>query len=374
VRGVGIDPGTISFDLCGLDGEQVILDESIPTAEVVANPLTLVNRLASIAPVDRIVGPSGYGAPWVPLSKAGEHTLNCVLLGGNRGQGRQKKPGDTIIGGMRRLLQVLRETDLPILLAPAVIHLPTVPAYRKVNRIDMGTADKLCAVALSVYDQARHFNISYGETSFIHVEVGGAFTAIIAVEDGKVVDGIGGSAGPLGYRALGGMDGELAYLLMDFPKGTLCSGGVADIAGRPQATPERLAAVNDPQSRVAWEAFFESLVKGVAAEMTVVTAPREILLSGRLCRIPALYRQIAERLSVLAPVRRVSGFDQVTAAKRAAQGAALIAEGLAGGVHADLVDAMRLREARGTVLDHLYVRSADDLRQRYIECAAPVEE
>ncbi len=354
MRGVGIDPGTVSFDLCGLDGEQVILDESIPTAEVAADPRTLVDRLAAIAPVDRIVGPSGYGAPWTPLSRAGTRTLDQVLLG--RRQGRPRKPGDTIIGGMRRLLQVLRETGLPILLAPAVIHLPTVPAHRKVNRIDMGTADKLCAVALGVHDQAHHFDIPYGETSFIYVEVGGAFTAIMAVERGQVVDGMGGSAGPLGYRALGGMDGELAYLLGSFPKGTLCSGGVADIAGRPQAAPERLAVADDPQSRMAWEAFFESLLKGVAAEMTVVTAPREILLSGRLCRIPELYRQIAARLATFAPVRRVTGFART--AKEAAQGAALIAEGLAAGVHAGLVDAMRLREASGTVLDHLYVHGA----------------
>jgi len=44
-------------------------------------------------------------------------------------------------------------------------------------------------------------------------------------------------------------------------------------------------------------------------------------------------------------------------------GAALIADGLAGGRHAELVDAMRLREARGTVLDHLYLGGADAVRR-----------
>jgi predicted butyrate kinase (DUF1464 family) len=62
-------------------------------------------------------------------------------------------------------------------------------------------------------------------------------------------------------------------------------------------------------------------------------------------------------------VRRVAGFAQV--AKEAAQGAALVAEGLAGGVHARLVEVMELREAGGTVLDHLYVAGAEMLRGRY---------
>ncbi len=359
VRVVGIDPGTTSFDLCGIAGERLILDESIPTAQVIADPQTLVERLASVAPVELVLGPSGYGLPWVPLSQMEKRELDLALLSYRRERGR-----DTIIGGMRELLTTLQETDLPILFAPAVIHLPTVPAHRKANRIDMGTADKLCAAALGVYDQARHLDITYEETSFVYVELGGAFTAIVAVDGGQIVDGVGGSAGPLGYRALGGMDGELAYLLDSFPKGTLCSGGVADIAGQPEAKPETLIAQagGDPHSRLAWEAFFEGLVKGVAAEMTVV-APREILLSGRLCRVPELYRQIASRLAAFAPVRRVNGFAQT--AKEAAQGAALIAEGLAGGIHAGLVETMRLREASGTVLDHLYVRGADALRQQY---------
>jgi predicted butyrate kinase (DUF1464 family) len=51
-----------------------------------------------------------------------------------------------------------------------------------------------------------------------------------------------------------------------------------------------------------------------------------------------------------APVR-TQRFAKVT--KQGAQGAALIADGLAGGRWAELVDTMRLREASGTALDHL---------------------
>jgi predicted butyrate kinase (DUF1464 family) len=68
------------------------------------------------------------------------------------------------------------------------------------------------------------------------------------------------------------------------------------------------------------------------------------------------------RVAAGATVRRLGGF--ATVAKQGAQGAALIADGLAGGVHAALVHAMRLRDACGTVLDHLYVIEPADARRR----------
>ena len=52
------------------------------------------------------------------------------------------------------------------------------------------------------------------------------------------------------------------------------------------------------------------------------------------------------------------------AAKQGAQGAALIADGLAGGRCAALVERLRIREATGTVLDHLHVISPETARRR----------
>jgi predicted butyrate kinase (DUF1464 family) len=53
-----------------------------------------------------------------------------------------------------------------------------------------------------------------------------------------------------------------------------------------------------------------------------------------------------------------------TVAKQAAQGAALVADGLAGGASAPLVEVLGIRQASGTVLDHLYVISPDAARRR----------
>ena len=60
----------------------------------------------------------------------------------------------------------------------------------------------------------------------------------------------------------------------------------------------------------------------------------------------------------MAPVRLAEG------ARAAAHGAAMLADGLAGGRYAALVDCLRLRESAGTVLDHLRVHGAERIRLR----------
>ncbi len=360
-RAIGIDPGTVSFDVCGLEDGQVFLDTTVPSKDIAANPQVLVDLLESAGPVDAIVGPSGYGLPLVHIRDVGERELFLQILVDPAGRERI-----SVLGGLRRLVLMMKERGLPVYFVPGVIHLPTVPAYRKANKLDMGTADKMCCAVLGVYDQARHLGIDFDETSFIFVEVGGAYTAIMAVDRGKIVDGLGGTTGSLGYYSLGAMDGELAYLLGNFPKETLFSGGASFIAGRPDLAPEALAELvtSDGPCQAAWQALVEGVVKSVAAETAVVEQPREILLSGRLCRIAAFRQALAERLERFAPVRRVAGFASV--AKEAAQGAALIADGLTGGQHYRLFETMEIGGACGTVFDYLYIRDAEALKHKYL--------
>jgi predicted butyrate kinase (DUF1464 family) len=360
-RAIGIDPGTVSFDVCGLEDGQLFLDTSVPSTEFATNPQALIDLLQSARPVDLIVGPSGYGLPLVPIEEFGDGERFLFTLVDERERGRIP-----VLGGMGKMIPLMKASGLPILFIPGVIHLPTVPEHRKANKLDMGTADKLCCLALGIYDQARRYDISYQETSFILAEVGGAYTAVMAVEGGKVVDGLGGTEGGPGYYSLGGMDGELAYLLGSFHKELLFTGGAAYVAGRPELSPEDFAnlAEKDERVQMAWEALMEGVVKAVAAELVVVPQPREILLSGRLCRTEKIREELARRLSPFGPVRRVEGFARV--AKEAAQGAALIADGLTGGPYAGLVEVMEIRGAAGTVFDHLYIQDAAELKQRYL--------
>jgi predicted butyrate kinase (DUF1464 family) len=358
-RVIGIDPGTLSFDLCGMEDGRAFLEVSIPAEETARAPELVVERLTSALPLDLIAAPSGYGLPLVPVAQVSDAQLDLFIL-----VRQEDRDQPEMVGGLRAIVELMRQQCLPGILLPAVVHLPTVPPHRKVNRVDMGTADKLCVAALGIWDQARRLRVAPEETSFILVELGGVFTAALAVARGEVVDGIGGTSGGLGYRGLGTLDGEVAYLLGRVSKSTLFSGGAAFVAGDSHLSPESLAdrLTRDPRARVAWEALIESIAKMVAALRVSAPEAREVLLSGRLSRIPGLADALAARLGAV-PVRAVGGF--APACKEAAQGAALIADGLAGGPNRDLVAAMRLREASGTVLDHLYVAGIDAVRNQF---------
>jgi predicted butyrate kinase (DUF1464 family) len=345
-RVIGIDPGTVTLDLCGLDDGRLVLDESLPTATALQDPSAVAARLAAAGPVDLIAGPSGYGLPCVDARDLTERDVRLAMLA------RVGEPGG--IGGLRSLLRALGESGLPVLFTPGVIHLQSVPAYRKVNRIDMGTADKVCAAALAVSDQAARRRCEVGETSFILLELGGAFTAAIAIEDGRIVDGVGGSSGPMGFRAAGALDGEVAYVAGRVPKSMVFGGGAAAI-GNVTDVPE-LAASSSDRAQLAFEAYVESAVKAVASLSVSVPKATEVVLSGRIGHSATVPDELRRRLGPFAlSVHVLSGFAK--AASQAAQGAALLADGLAGGAHAGLVKHLGIREASGTVLDHLYVIS-----------------
>src|SRR5437879_2733856 len=251
-RVIGIDPGTVSIDLCGLDDGRLFLDRSWPTAEALADPARFVGQLEAAGPLDLVAGPSGYGLPLTRVQDATAEDLRLALLA-----------------------------------AP------------------------------------------------------------------------GAAAGTAGAP-----DGEVAYRAGDVPKALLFRGGAASVAGWDETTasPERLAQPATPAEQVARDALVESTVKTAVALATVIPSPTEFVLSGRLARVEPLERAIRERLEAFAPTRRLEGFAET--AKEAAQGAALIADGLAGGANRALVERLAIREARGSVLDHLYVVPREQARRR----------
>ena len=335
-RVIGIDPGTVSIDLCGLVDGVVWLDQSLPTRDAFADPTALITLLTSNGPPDLIAGPSGYGLPLVRADLATETDLRLAYLAADGEAGG--------IGGLRRLARLVVSAGLPLVYTPGVIHLPTVPAHRKLNRIDLGTADKVAATALAIHDQAERLGGSAEHTSFVLLELGGAFTAAVAVEQGAIVDGIGGTGGPMGWRSAGAWDGEVAFLAGSVSKEMLFRGGAED-AGE-----------------AGLLAYVEGAHKAVLTLTAAVPRPREILLSGRHAANSAVRAMLDARLSEVAPVRLLSGF--ATTAKQGAQGAALIAEGLLGGRSAPIVQSLRLRESSGTALDYLRVISPEDARRR----------
>ncbi len=141
-RVVGIDPGTVSVDICGLDDGRVFLDRSLPTSEALADPSVIVELLDGAGPLDLVAGPSGYGLPLTAVRNLTESDFRLAYLAAEGEAGG--------IGGLRSLVRMLGRSLTPVMLTPGVVHLASVPAQRKVNRVDMGTADKLCAAALAV--------------------------------------------------------------------------------------------------------------------------------------------------------------------------------------------------------------------------------
>jgi predicted butyrate kinase (DUF1464 family) len=358
-RVVGIDPGSVSLGVCGLDDGAVFLEWSCPTDTLARDPSALLEVLRAAAPLDLITGPSGYGLPLVPIAAASERELALMLLPPAEAGG---------IAGLGSIVRALREARLPVVFTPGAIHLSTVPRHRKLNRVDIGTADKVCVAAAAIEDQARRLGLEYARTSFVLVELGGAFTAVLSVEGGGIVSGQGGSSGSLGYRAAGALDAEAAYLLGRVDKKTVFSGGVASVAGDPAVSAEALAARGDDAALAGRAALTEGIAKAVAGELVLVPDAREIVLSGRLAAIAAFREPVAAALSRLGPP--VVDLSPSSSAKPAALGAALLADGLAGGRYSGLVEALRLRDASGTVLDHLHLAGADDVRSRWLGLAS----
>ena len=200
-RVAGVDPGTVSIDVCALEGGEVLADQSFRSADLALDPAPLVDALVAHSPLDLVLGPAGYGLPLVPGEEVGERELSLMLL--LRSDEAGARAG---IGGMRALIRALLGAGLPLVFGPGAIHLPTVPDHRKWNRIDLGTADKVASAALCVADQAVRLGLAYEETSFIMLELGGAFSAALAVDGGRIVDGIGGSCAPIGGRSCGALD------------------------------------------------------------------------------------------------------------------------------------------------------------------------
>ncbi len=350
MKALGIDPGTGSFDFFGMDGEKVILDTTIPVPQVSDNPKVLLDTVRSVLPLDIIVGPSGYGLPVTPIKNMGERELNLMV------------PDDKSIplyDGIRMVLRLMKAEGWPVYFTPGVIHLPTVPSYRKANKMDMGTADKVCCTILAMRDQAEYLNIDYSETSFILAEIGFAFNAVMGVTKGKIVDGLGGTAGGPGFITLGAMDSELAVRLGKFPGVVLFTGGAKDASDKVDLTPEEMAK-NPQRYAASWNMMLESILKGVAAMTMAVENPREILLSGRLSRIPEIAETLTEHLSRYGKVRLVNRKARV--AKEAAEGAYILGEGLMGGKYKGIIESMELKKAKGTMFDNILIKGAEVAR------------
>jgi predicted butyrate kinase (DUF1464 family) len=330
VRVVGTDPGTSSLDLLLLE-DGVVRDQARLTPEALRDdPGLLVATLARWTPIDLVAGPSGYGVPLVAAADLTEADLEQMSLV------RPDERGTGVgVVGFRAWVRALAGSRFPVVFLPGGIHLPSIPLHRKLNAIDMGTPDKVAVVALALRaDQsARGAGADFDQAGFAVVELGSAFAAVLVVERGRLVDAAAGSRGPIGLRSRGAWDGEAAYWHAPLSKHDLFRGGLIDLGAEGPA------------------AFRESLTRHVAA-LQAVTPFDRLYLSGAAVEQAEIARLATEALAGFGRLERLGSLPGAWV-KHAAQGSALLADGLAGGRHADLVESLGLRQAAGGVCDYL---------------------
>jgi predicted butyrate kinase (DUF1464 family) len=368
VKSIGIDSGTKTMDIFGFDDkdDRVIIDVAIPRDEITKSAKLVVEKIRKaqkqFGKIDAIVGPSGYGMHLKKAKEASDEDIASATFVTEADIKRRLR-----IIGLRELMQMLRNADdLNTYFTQGVIHLKTVPKYRKANRIDLGTSDKVLSVILAVKDQTERLRIPYHKTSLILVEVGFGYTSAIAVKNGQIIDAMAGTAGFPSFLGSGFWDSEVAYAVAnatdDFSKQLLFAGGVASFAGIDTSKPlEEFVkeAKTNQHAKQGYDMMLEAIVKDVASLLPNVK-PKEIVLSGRFTRIPDFLTAMKSALSGFfvetgLKVDIVVLESKAAVTKQAAEGAAVFANGLAGGKYKQLIDAMQLRESEGTVFSNLYL-------------------
>lgn len=341
MKTLGIDPGTTSFDLCLLVDREVQYEESLPSSIVAERPEELAEKCFGLKP-DVLVAPSGYGLPPRRLSQVTDRELFETTL-------VRKGQEVPVLEGMHKLFRILREAGMEALFIPGVIQLPTVPRWRKFNKIDMGTADKMAVGALSVEMASRQVG-GYSQVNHLLVELGGGYNCVMTIEQGRIINGIGGTLFPgPGFMNAGAMDGEVAYLLGGFEKSLLFEGGARDLAG---LNGKPIAAFDQEKYPEAFNAFVEGVLLAVCSQRPLLES-QQVYLSGQLTRYEKIVRPLQALLEGLG--YRVRPLPTLSPkSKAAAQGYAVVGNGLAGGVFEPLVKHMMIDKAEGSVTDYVY--------------------
>ncbi len=359
----GVDFGTYSVDVIVIDDDplRVMYEESISRKEILRDPRTIPRLLGYLDKkyqLSAIAVSSGYGIPLKLAKKATYDEIKLATFIHEKDEARKLR-----ILGLRKTMEILKELDLPIWFTPGVIHLPTIPYWKKIGRIDMGTSDKIFTAAAVLREEVEERKVSVSQVDAIVLEIGYAYTAALRLKSGKIIDAVGGTTGYQGYMGIGFWDAEVAYLLCSknpvFSKELLFRGGVSTILGlgHPPPAPEvveNAALEGDPHADSTIKALAESALKD-ALSLFTTGVPRRIYLSGRWSRSKLFTRRFEEYAK---PILKRLGIEltkltKIGSTKEAALGGAIIASGLAGGRYKWVVDSLELHRSSGSILDYL---------------------
>ncbi len=356
---LGIDPGTKSFDLALIEKDKVLWEKSIPTEKIVKEPDILINAIKELEEEpDIITGPSGYGTPIVcnedikdPLLFATEILL---LSKKNKIFKKTKKqdPGELVYKALALAVKDFWEKKLNVCYIPGVIHLPSIPNHRKFNRIDLGTADKLSSTVLAFYTNYVKKGVEFKDINFILTEMGYGYNAVIKVEKGKITDGYGGTIVPMGFLTIGELDAEIPSVLGTWSRKYNYSGGVTSACKTLDVDEALKKAIKNKTCKDAFTAMVENLYKKIASLYTKEYRPTEIILTGRLSKEKKIVKKLENYTIHLGKTRKSALLKKARISKEAAQGYAIIGEGLTdNGFFKNLIEQLEIKKAKGTVFD-----------------------
>ena len=254
-----------------------------------------------------IVLPSGFGIPVTRARDLLDRDIREIAL-------ESLPAGPESLGGF--LAEARHRIPLAFCI-PAVKLLSTLPLHRKRNQFDLGTADMLC-IAAWLFHSLERTGRDGAALAFLLINVGPAGRALLAVQAGRITDGIGRTTPGLGRPARNDAQSHLATRGFELRR--------ARDSRRQEEEPI---------------AFWEGLAKESLALLAYHGLP-EAFITGEW------HREAATALGGCLPCAALpvpgEGYES-------ALGAAVLAAGLTGGPTAWIVNRLGLREARDRVLD-----------------------
>ncbi len=356
VRVLGIDPGTKSFDLVVVEDGYVVWESSVETRDVAEHPEKLIEAISSAGEVDAIAAPSGYGVPVTfstDVLDPETFAYRVLLLSEPKEvveAAKRGEPGMMVYYALARCVSKLCSiVEPPSVFIPGVVHLPTVYSWAKYNKVDLGTADKLAVTVLAVYQLER-----LGcKPTFLLLEMGYGYNALIYVEEGVVKWGLGGTSFSTGMLTAGPLDLEVVVAGRKWLRQDVFYGGVMPVCNVLDPLDALRKAREDEECRNALNSMINTMSMIIAGASKKFKCSR-LIVSGRLTQHPELLKMIHESIPPDISMEVLQPLDGARISKHAAQGYALVVEGLLGGSARHVVSRMRIMDACGTCLDHVY--------------------
>jgi len=366
VKSLGIDPGTKSFDLVLLDNGEVAWESSVPTEEVASRPERLTEELSRLErEVDMIVGPSGYGAPYIcnddiiePKIFASEVLLLTSL---NKLKQRTEDLGFAVYRALYRLVVELWKKKINVCYIPSVKQLQTVDLSYKINRIDLGTADKLASAFLASYILYNETEHRSARRDFFLLELGFGYNALISVRESKIAGGLGGTSLGPGFLTPGPLDLEVV-VSGKWKRSSVWDGGVGSICSA-----ESMIDLLTREKSIECSSYLKAMILSIRSGLSYLgfSGNELIVASGRWAGAELL-KLMEEELGIKFFLERPK-LKGARTSKEAAQGMAMIGDAITGGKYAPFFNSMMLMKAKGTVMDHIYLPSLREAVTRHLE-------